>query len=116
MQAPCGREREITPGEKVLLKNTKTTGKLAPNFEQEPYTVLTRNGSEVTVEAGDGAVYRRNSSFVKQYIPPADDVAEDSKSSEEIPSAETDAEPAEGRPKRTIKLPGKYKDFVMNKT
>ena len=40
----------IAPGDQVLLKNTKTTGKLAPNFEIEPYTVLTKEGREVTVE------------------------------------------------------------------
>ena len=32
----------IVPGDQVLLKNTKTTGKLAPNFEPEPFTVVER--------------------------------------------------------------------------
>ena len=32
----------VLPGDQVLLKNTKTTGKLAPNFEQEPYAVLAK--------------------------------------------------------------------------
>ena len=56
---------DILPGDQVLLRNTKTTGKLATNYESEPYTVITKEGNEVTVESDDGTVYRRDSSFVK---------------------------------------------------
>ena len=55
----------VVPGDKVLLKNTKSSGKLAPNFEPRPYTVQTKEGQELTLKADDGTVYRRNSSFVK---------------------------------------------------
>ena len=58
----------IIPGDQVLLKNTKDTGKLAPNFEAEPYTVLTKEGGQVTVKSSEGVVYRRDSSFCKPYI------------------------------------------------
>ena len=34
------------PGDQVLLKNTKATGKLAPNFESEPYTVKAKEGHD----------------------------------------------------------------------
>ena len=58
----------ILPGNQVLLKNTKTNGKLAPNFEQEPYTVLAKEGHEATVESS--VVYKRDSSFVKTFCTP----------------------------------------------
>ena len=58
------------PGDRVLLKNTKTSGKLDANFESEPYTVQTKGGSEVTVRSKEGVEYRRKSSFVKRYNPP----------------------------------------------
>ena len=62
----------LVPGDKVLLRNTKASGKLTPNFESTPYTVLTKEGNEVMVESRDGVAYRRDSSFVKPYHPPTD--------------------------------------------
>ena len=59
-------ESPVVPGDLVLLKNTKTSGKLEANFESEPYTVQTKEGSEVTVRSKEGVEYRRNSSFVKR--------------------------------------------------
>ena len=49
----------LAPGDQVLLRNTKAPGKLTPNFESTPYTVLTKEGNEVMVEAEDGVAYRR---------------------------------------------------------
>ena len=57
----------VVPGDKVLFKNTKSSGKLAPNFEPQPYTVQTEEGQELTLKADDYTVYKRNSSFVKPY-------------------------------------------------
>ena len=57
----------IVPGDQVPLKNTRETGKLAPKFETKPYTVLTKEGHQVTVESSEGAVYKRDSSSVKPY-------------------------------------------------
>ena len=47
-------ESAVVPGDLVLLKNTKTSGKLEANFESEPYTVQTKEGSEVTVRSKGG--------------------------------------------------------------
>ncbi|KAK3735751.1 hypothetical protein QZH41_000623 [Actinostola sp. cb2023] len=60
---------EVAPGDKVLLKNTKNTGKLAPRFEPEPYTVQTKEGhvQELTLLFKEGVEYRRNSSMTKPY-------------------------------------------------
>jgi len=46
----------ILPGDKVLLKNTKSSGKLVPNFEPQPYTVQTKEGQELTLKAENGSV------------------------------------------------------------
>ena len=54
----------IVPGDQVLLRNTRETGKLAPKFETKPFTVLTKEGHQVTVESSEGAVYKRESSSV----------------------------------------------------
>ncbi|KXJ10483.1 Uncharacterized protein K02A2.6 [Exaiptasia diaphana] len=58
----------ISPGDKVLVKEKKTTGKLTPNFEKVPLTVICKKGAEVTVQADDGTEFKRNSRFVKPYI------------------------------------------------
>lgn len=57
-------ESPVAPGDLVLPKNTKTSGKLEANFESEPYTVQTKEGSEVTVRSKEGVEYRRNSALV----------------------------------------------------
>ena len=41
-------DNRITPGDKILLKNTKQSGKLAANFEPNPHTVQTKEGQELT--------------------------------------------------------------------
>ena len=112
----------VVPGDKVLLKNTKSSGKLAPNFEPQPYTVQTKEGQELTLKADDGTVYRRNSSFVKPYKTAS--TPEQSSKDEEtsipapaIPQSNTGSSKAETRtrPTRATKLPGRFKDFVLDK-
>lgn len=49
----------IIPGDQVLLKNRRETGKLAPQFETKLYIVLTKEGYQVTMESSEGAVYKR---------------------------------------------------------
>ena len=46
----------VVPGNKVLLNNSKSSGKLAPNFEPQPYTVQTKEGQELTLKADDSTV------------------------------------------------------------
>jgi transposase InsO family protein len=100
----------ITPGDQVLLKNTKASGKLAANYESEPYTVMTKEGNELTVESEDGTVYRRDSSFVKPYIAPTEPAAIGTEPQQ--PYGETTTR---SRPTRVTKLPERFKDFVMDK-
>jgi len=94
----------ITPGDTVLLKNTKTTGKLASNFESEPYTVTAKEGAEVTVQAEDGTEYKTHSSFVKPYI---SGVGE-----EELQPKNPEPQPTP-RPRRERKTPERLKDYVL---
>ena len=51
----------IAPGDKVLVKNSKSPRKLTPNFETEPYTVQTKEGQELTLKAAEGVVHHSNS-------------------------------------------------------
>ena len=98
----------IVPGDQVLLKNTKITGKLTPNLEPAPYTVVAKEGHQVTV---------RDSSFVKPYISsddaevvPEDITVKDTDSSDPKP-VDLDC----SRPKRNIKQPERFNDYVLGK-
>ena len=103
----------IVPGVQVLLKNTRETGKLAPKLETKPYTVLTKEGHQVTVESSEGAVYKRDSSSVKPYL----SVSEPEPAIESVP-ANTKSEDKPGaveRPRRIIRSPERFNDYVLGK-
>ena len=92
----------------------KTSGKLEANFESEPYTVQTKEGSEVTVSSKDGVEYRRNSALVKRYNPPGE-LPETTKA---ISQETTNTLPLEesivtSRPRQTVRMPEKYKNYVL---
>ena len=114
----------VAPGDQVLLKNTKTTGKLAPNYEKEPYTVLTKEGHELMLKSKDGGIYRRDSSFVKPFNPPEEvdlpltvnlPSEGEQVTSEELSEKPLDTVIEHARPKRVTRLPNKFKDYVVEK-
>ena len=52
----------------MLLKNTKSTGTVAPNFEPETLHSVSEGGTSSNREIQEGAVCRRDSSWVKPYV------------------------------------------------
>ena len=103
------------PGDRVLLKTTKTFGKLNVS---EPWKVQTKEGSEVTVRSKEGVEYRRNSSFVERYNQP-ENVQESATTGNEEPvnpapvSSNSEESVATSRPRRTVGMPEKYKDYKL---
>ena len=61
---------DIMPGDTVLLKRDQMSGKLDTPFLPEPFEVIEKAGSKVTVESASGARYSRNSSHVKKFHHP----------------------------------------------
>lgn len=114
---------EVTPGSKVLLKNTKERGKLTTNFETIPYTVKQRNGNELVVSSKDGAEYRRNASFVKAYVdsqdsaepvvPVATNIQKTVTCKLAIPSPKKDTLPQRASTRRCV-IPERYGDWKMD--
>ncbi len=114
--------RDIAPGDLVLVKN-KTTGKLEPNYETQPYIIQTREGRELLLKSPEGREQRRNTSFVKKYVAETPDgtpseMSEMSPGSPMRPEAEKPmvSTPVVGlrRSARTHREPIKMKDFVRN--
>ncbi|ESP04438.1 hypothetical protein LOTGIDRAFT_170831 [Lottia gigantea] len=60
-------ESDLKTGDLVLLKQ-KPENKLMPNFETNPYRVISKYGNAVTVENNNGVRYKRNSTHVKKFI------------------------------------------------
>ena len=94
---------DVSVGQSVLLKSSDT-GKLATKFESEPYKVVNKQGSEVTVQSKEGVEYKRNSSFVKPY--------EKADNSDMVEENKLDP-PSESRPSRERKMPAKFNDYVV---
>ncbi|XP_069770108.1 uncharacterized protein [Narcine bancroftii] len=63
----CGAKySDIMPGDNVLVRH-ETGGKLDSPYYHQPYTVVSRSGSMVTVKSPTGVLYKRNISSVKWY-------------------------------------------------
>ncbi|XP_069761609.1 uncharacterized protein [Narcine bancroftii] len=63
----CGaRYSAIRPGDNVLVRQ-ESGGKLDTPYYHQPYTVVSRSGSMMTVKSPAGVLYKRNVSGVKKY-------------------------------------------------
>ena len=104
---------ELMPGDQVLLKNTRETGKLPPKFKTKLHTVLTKEGHQVIVESSKRAVYKRDSLSVKLYL----SVSEPEPATESVPvnTKSEDKPGVVGRPRRIIRPPKRFKDYVLGK-
>ena len=68
-QRRCAMPSVIGVGDRVLVKIPGKLNKLSGTFFPEPYIVVARNGSQVTVRRpADGRLFKRESSFVKKYV------------------------------------------------
>ncbi len=95
----------IEVGDIVLLKQEKSD-KFSTTSEPDPYTVISKNGSNVVLQSSSGTVYSRNSSHIKKYIP-----ATEGNQTETSPPQEPEKQ---ARPARDKKAPLKYNDYVTS--
>eukprot|EP00794_Sanderia_malayensis_P007668 gene7668-8504_t len=99
---------------------------MTPPFEPQPYHVVSKNGSNVTIESSDGVQYRRNSSHLKVFNEPklpetaceqpidVDKPSDDTEPSEVLPTNQTELD-VPTRPTRSRKLPARFNDFELYK-
>ena len=59
---------DIMVGNFVLLEQNRIN-KLSHRFEDEPYKVLEKDGSQLTIESSAGVRYKRNVAHVRRYVP-----------------------------------------------
>lgn len=118
---------DIEVGDQVLVRQDKTD-KFSTTFHSTPHKVVHRDANSVVVQSPTGAKYARNTTFVKRFHSvEAPKVSFEDKCAQELSCAETQEEfkmncepdlrgsptPNTGRPQRQIKLPEKFRDYVI---
>ena len=61
----------VKVGDRIIVKQP-CENKLFPAYEQQPYTVTQKRGSDIIVERDNGRKLERNSSFAKRHVSPED--------------------------------------------
>ncbi|EDS44872.1 conserved hypothetical protein [Culex quinquefasciatus] len=122
------KKSTITEGDQVLMRNFVKQNKLSTAFLPQPVKVIKKEGNSVLLETPDGVQYRRNSSHVK-CIPRSPETARSDTEEEDENSDELWATPeasvpmstraekqklANGRPRRQIKRPLRYDDYITD--
>ena len=102
------KESSVKVGDEVLVKDKKTN-KLSLEFEKEPYKVLDKRGSQLTVQSPSGKTMKRNVTFTKPLIskqPVRNDIQSECVS-------DIQEECVSERPKRSVRAPDWQKDYEM---
>ncbi|MEW8548477.1 MAG: DDE-type integrase/transposase/recombinase, partial [Candidatus Thiodiazotropha sp.] len=69
------RESDLETGGKVLVKKERKN-KMDTPFVPVPYKLIDKHGNSCTVESPEGVQYKRNSTHVKRYEEPPDEIPE----------------------------------------
>ena len=107
----------------IVLQKQKKSNKLTTNFSSDPYRVIKKEGSKVTLQDTDGVTTQRNSSFVKKFNSDntntesvdLDEIEIDTSIHSENESDNRNDDDAETRPTRPVRnrRPPEYlKDYV----
>ena len=94
-------ESSVKVGDEVLVKQKKTN-KLSLDFEKEPYTILDKHGSQLTVQSPSGKTIKRNVTFTKPFT-----------STDTPLERNVENECVTERPKRAVRAPDWQKDYEM---
>lgn len=105
------RNSDIEVGDTVLVKREQM-GKLDTAFVPEPYKVIDKAGSKVTVESPEGAVYSRNSTCVKKYVTASDEPTPEPSPTRSKMDLTECPQTTPRRPERTKMQPKWLEDFV----
>ena len=129
--AQChARPSAISAGDMVLVQNSNLVNKLSPPYSVMPHSVVARHGDQLILQSPDHVI-RRNVAHAKPCVPPppppsekeeeesAEESVEESAKPQETTAAsetrdEQDPPPHCDRPRRTIKVPERFNDFITS--
>ena len=121
----------VRVGDEVLVKQDKVD-KFTTTFNPTPHTVVSKKGNNVVVESPSGAQYSRNTTHVKVYAPEEQTPSPGESEAPRVTQTHTEhavrsppealtqgsspsrpLTPMTDRPRREVKPPGRFTDFVM---
>ena len=107
------KQSNINKGDFIIFKQDREN-KLSKTFSTNQYKVIEKKGNELTAQVEEGEVYRRITTLVKPEIPAnkSDLHNMDIETNTPTPPSPQKNGPVE-LSQRQIKLPEKFKDFVM---
>ena len=137
------KERDLEPGDKVLVRNDQPTNKLSTPFLPTPCKILDRHGDQLVIEKADHSIIRRNLHHAKRFLEEGKEEKTDEDEAKDQDAAETADEataedaaqtadevkdqdaaetvetpvtptPSTCRPKRNTAPPARFKDFVTS--
>ena len=137
------KERDLEPGDKVLVRNDQPTNKLSTPFLPTPCKILDRHGDQLVIEKADHSIIRRNLHHAKRFLEEENEEKTDEDEAKDQDAAETADEataedaaqtadevkdqdaaetvetpvtptPSTCRPKRNTAPPARFKDFVTS--
>ncbi|KAF6017334.1 hypothetical protein EB796_024347 [Bugula neritina] len=106
-------EREISVGDKVLLRQNKTC-KLDANFLEKPYIVIGEKRSELVCEDKEGVSVRRNTTFAKRLPSQDSGVAGDTQVIADGASGSPAGDQVQRRTQRQCCLPSRYGNYRVH--
>ena len=137
------KERDLEPGDKVLVRNDQPTNKLSTPFLPTPCKILDRHGDQLVIEKAGHSIIRRNLHHAKRFLEEEKEEKTDEDEAKDQDAAETADEataedaaqtadevkdqdaaetvetpvtptPSTCRPKRNTAPPDGFKDFVTS--
>ncbi|KAM0736831.1 Uncharacterized protein ACS0PU_006480 [Formica fusca] len=124
------KETEIKPGDVVLVKGQKEN-KLSPEYKDTKFCVTDKKNNSVTITSPQGISYKRNTSLVKKFVEGQDEKESNEikeKGDKQLEKSDNDIENnvmeknvssksprmnVTSRPKREIRIPKRFDNFVM---
>ena len=83
------KERDLEPGDKVLVRNDQPTNKLSTPFLPTPCKILDRHGDQLVIEKADHSIIRRNLHHAKRFLEEEKEEKTDEDEAKDQDAAET---------------------------
>ena len=83
------KERDLEPGDNVLVRNDQPTNKLSTPFLPTPCKILDRHGDQLVIEKADHSIIRRNLHHAKRFLEEKKEEKTDEDEAKDQDAAET---------------------------
>ncbi|XP_014670181.1 PREDICTED: uncharacterized protein K02A2.6-like [Priapulus caudatus] len=103
---------DLDIGDRVLLRQDKQN-KLTTRYEHDPYEIVEKKGSSLTLEDKHGKRVRRSTGHVKRFVQGLEHCEDDGEVSEDIEEVPAELGIGVNRPRRNVGPPAVLRDYVL---